>query len=296
MISVTALSSYQYCARKLYLERVLRLVTKEKAVMIRGSVYHGCLEDLNRLEESLVRGIVAGMQYPDVVARFIGVAGEIVSSQMQFWRGKIDAVGLDGHKLYPEVSFMLHTEARNRARDVFSFIELNGDVRGDALWEAWTPKRMPEQKISLDDLGLRGIIDCVLQFDGGSLVPIEYKTGKSPKGGVWPGHKVQVAAYAVMLERVFKTQVNYGIIRYLDDQRDEKVFVNPFLRDEVLSLVPQINSMLASDELPARCLSPAKCEACDFKARCHDDVFIKGRLALAVESKKTGIPLAKFFV
>ena len=38
-------------------------------------------------------------------------------------------------------------------------------------------------------------------------VPIELKTGKMPKEGVWPGHKVQIAAYSMLIEEKFKTEV-----------------------------------------------------------------------------------------
>ena len=49
---------------------------------------------------------------------------------------------------------------------------------------------------------------CQVEVRAESLLPIELKTGKSPKEGVWPGHRVQLSAYVMLLEDNFNMNIS----------------------------------------------------------------------------------------
>jgi len=46
---------------------------------------------------------------------------------------------------------------------------------------------------------LKGKIDRIEKFND-TAIPVELKTGKAPKGGVWESHMIQVASYMLLLE------------------------------------------------------------------------------------------------
>src|SRR4051794_36689979 len=67
-------------------------------------------------------------------------------------------------------------------------------------------------------LGLTGKVDCLRRRDG-SYLPYEHKRGKPAKAAdgsaeAWRSDRVQVAAYAVLLEEAFGQPVPEGRVRY----------------------------------------------------------------------------------
>ena len=56
-ISVTMLSSYLYCKRKLFLERVLGLFEPDKGALVKGSIRHKTYEEINKIEENIFKKI-----------------------------------------------------------------------------------------------------------------------------------------------------------------------------------------------------------------------------------------------
>src|SRR5580692_10357561 len=67
-------------------------------------------------------------------------------------------------------------------------------------------------------LGLIGKVDCLRRRDG-SYLPYEHKRGKPRRedGGTnsaWPSDRLQIIAYAVLLEEAFGQTVPEGRIRY----------------------------------------------------------------------------------
>ena len=56
-ISVSMLSAYLYCKRKLFLERVLGLFEPEKEALVKGTIRHETYDRVNRIEEKIVKSI-----------------------------------------------------------------------------------------------------------------------------------------------------------------------------------------------------------------------------------------------
>lgn len=157
-------------------------------------------------------------------------------------------------------------ESRQRAVNIFSFIKKK-NIYGDELWEALTPKIISELSIQSDDLGLRGIIDMIEVYPD-KKIPVELKTGSSPREGVWPGHKIQVAAYGMLMEGEFNQPVQEGYIVYLDANDRRKVPFNVFLKDEIKSLIQKVNAIKGSTEAPAILANSPKCRSCGLREKC----------------------------
>lgn len=268
MIPVTALSSYLYCQRKLFIEKVLKIrVEIPKEALIKGSIRHSVYENINKAQEELVKSITAkdwNFIFEIYKSKYIKILKKAIVNN----KHQLRAIEIPLTDFFRDTKPMIENEAEYRARNIFDFVKKTGFF-GDLLWENLTPKVKPEYRISSSSLGMRGIID-ELQVYEHFFVPVEYKTGKMPKEGVWPGHKIQVGAYALLLEETFGVQITKAVVRYLDTNTTRDVLINPFLKDEVKELINKVNSMLNSAEIPDFTDNENKCNACDLKDVCYD--------------------------
>jgi CRISPR-associated exonuclease Cas4 len=268
MIAVTLLSSYLYCARKLFIERVLGIWSPiPKEAMVKGSIRHSVYEGINLATEKIVRSINSkekGFVFEAFRQKYIKILKKAIVRN----KGKLKEIKIPLTDFFRQLKPMIEKEAGYRAGKVFGFVESTGFL-GDELWENLTPKVKPEYRISSEKLGVKGIID-ELEVYPEFFVPVELKTGKAPDEGVWPGHKIQVGAYAMLLEESFGVKVKTAVIRYLDTNATREVAINPFLRQEVEELVKKVNELLNSGKIPDFVDNENKCKACDLRDTCFD--------------------------
>ena len=268
MIPVTALSSYLYCRRKLFLEKVLGIrVEIPKEAIINGSIRHSVYESINHAQEELVKSITEkdwNTIYGLYKAKYI----RLLKKAIVYNKEQLKSIEIPLTKFFRDTKPLIENEAEYRAMKIFDFIERTGFL-GEELWDNLSPKVKPEYRISSRILGMRGIIDELEVYEN-FFVPVEFKTGKMPKEGVWPGHKIQVGAYALLLEETFNIQITKAVVRYLDTNTTRDVLINPFLKDEVKELVKKVNNLLNSTEIPDFTENENKCKACDLKDVCYD--------------------------
>ena len=119
-------------------------------------------------------------------------------------------------------------------------------------------------RIKSDILELSGMIDKVEKYKEG-LVPVEMKTGSMPKEGVWPGHRIQLAAYALLLEEKSGKEIKEGFVHYLDTNERRHIVMNPFLKDEVKELKNKVKELLSSTEHPEKTENEKKCLKCGIR-------------------------------
>jgi len=179
--------------------------------------------------------------------------------------------GVELSKVFEEIWPGLMKETLLRAGRLYDFIKAN-EVYGTDLWEMLEPKVKAEISINSKELGLKGKID-ELEFFKDGCVPVELKTGKCPEEGVWLNHKIQVAAYCMLVEKQFNCRVNSGIVYYLDYGVRRTVVMNSYLRSEVKELIQKIKLSLNSKEIP-RLKITNKCDNCELRQICHNKVSI----------------------
>ena len=280
MIAVSALSSYLYCPRKLFLERVLKLAKPPKAVLLKGTIRHEAHEKVNDIEESLVKTITKNQTLKDLQELYKNEYSEILRETIRKYKERLLALELDLSETFKEMWPFILNESKIRSLNVFSFSQKHG-VYGVELWEKLTPKIVSEFSLSSKKLGLRGRVDQIVVYED-EYTPYELKTGKVPEKGIWPGHKIQIGAYLLLLQEKVKKPIKEGFIRYLDNDDTRQVTMNPFLRDEILELVEKVNKLLNSDELPSFVDNENKCNACELK----DDCFNESKLKLLMINRK----------
>ena len=268
-ISVSMLSTYLFCSRKLFLQQVLELEEPPKESLILGSIRHEIFDYINKTEEKIVSSIIEKTQHENLIEiyknNYIQKTREVIIKN----KPRIREVSLDIIEAFRRTWPSILEEANTRAKNIFDFITKN-NIYGKELWEKLTPKIVSEFKIDSDSLQLKGIIDR-LEIHENNYLPIEFKTGKMPKEGVWPGHRIQVAAYALLLEEKFKTNINHGIINYLDSKETRRVTINPFMKDEIKTLVEEIQKLIKNKEIPGYCDNKNKCFNCGLKDTCYNE-------------------------
>ncbi len=159
-------------------------------------------------------------------------------------------------------------EATDRALRITPLLQKG--LSGEELWHALTPKVKTEYSIQSKKLGLKGRIDRLELYDT-RLLPVELKSGNPPQEGVWDGHRIQVAAYALMLEDIFSTIVPEAIVQYVDYNLRRQVVLNPFMKDNIIETTAKVMNCLETKELPEGC-GRENCQACAHK------VFVQSQL------------------
>src|SRR3989338_2266437 len=248
MLSVTHLSSYMYCPRKLYLQRVLGLYEPIKEALVKGTIRHKVYENINLADQELVKSIKKLIELEELKGKYHQRYREILLDVIKEHKDELKKFDLKPEDLFKNVWPLILAESETRANTIHNFITKH-NIFGDELWAKLIPKIESELRIESEKLGLKGVIDQIEIYESG-FVPIELKTGKSPNEGVWPGHRIQLVAYALLMEDKFNTEIKEGFVHYLDSKERRHITINPFMKIEIKELVSKVNGLLSSEEIP----------------------------------------------
>lgn len=268
LISVTSLSAYDYCSRKLYLERVLRLREPPKEPIVLGTIRHGVVDFINKQEEHIVRSISKEDSEENIRDKYQNFYLRFLKKAIVDHKYELSEVGLNQLEAYKKIKELVLDESSIRVENLLNFIRKN-KLYGDELWDKLTPKIESEFYVESEKLGLKGIIDNIEKYED-ILIPIELKTGSAPREGVWPGHQLQLGAYLLMLSEAAGKDIDKGYIRYLDISENRPIVMNPFLKMKIEELVKKVNDCLSGRELPDFCGSENKCKSCGLRNICYD--------------------------
>jgi len=274
-ISVSLLASYLYCPRKIYLERVLGFFELPKKALVIGTIKHGIFDEINKKDEGIVTNITEKTSLEELQEIYKNAYSKIHRDVIIKNKEKLKELELNIQDIFKKTWPLILNEAQNRSLNVFNFIQTHM-VFGRELWEKLTPKIHSEFKIKSETLGLNGIIDQLEIYEKG-YVPIELKSGKAPKEDAWPNHKIQVAAYAMLLEEKFNTEVKEGFIHYLDVNEKRHIPINVFLKEETNELKNKVKALLESADIPDFCGNENKCNACGLRETCFDEKKLEKR-------------------
>lgn len=263
MLSVTTLADYLYCPRKIYLRYVLKFVPVARGPVVKGKIKHDVFDSINKTEENLILNIKPpDMSNLDIIYK--QVYRDLLAKSISKFEGDIKKADLDKEDVFNDSLRKFLDEASYRARTLFEIIQRTG-LFGKDLLNALPVKHESELFLSSSRLQLRGIIDRVEIMED-NYIPVELKTGSMPKGGVWPGHRIQLASYILLLGEKFKS--DHGFIEYLDHNVRRKIVMNPFLENEVKDIISKVFNVLESDSVPEVCKNLNKCKACNFRNKC----------------------------
>ncbi|MBI2549991.1 PD-(D/E)XK nuclease family protein [Candidatus Woesearchaeota archaeon] len=250
MISVTDLTSYMYCPRLLFQQKVLGYEEKLNPAMVLGGIRHKFYDLTNKYEEALV------VHLPETSREIIleaysksyqNLLRHVVASHSN----SLALFDIAPEEVVAKLQPIAAAEAGERAENVYSFAA-KSSVFGKELWQMLSPKILSELKVKSPMLRLKGTVDRV-EIHPNTILPIELKTGKMPSDGVWPSHRVQAAAYMMLLQEKFNTAVTKAVVRYLDHNSSKTVVLNPYMELEVKELTEKVVRLLQGNTEPKPC-------------------------------------------
>jgi CRISPR-associated exonuclease Cas4 len=114
---------------------------------------------------------------------------------------------------------------------------------------------------------ISGRPDELRRLPDGRLVPIEFKSRSTPRNGVPRSHRVQVAAYCLLVEETTGRAPPYGVVRY-GDGGEARVRWDPTVRAELLNLRSELDRPYRGEATPsvARCSHCPWHDVCDVRA------------------------------
>ncbi len=173
--------------------------------------------------------------------------------------------------LYCERLFYLEEVEEIRVADaaVYAGRELHESLVGDedaasGCWE--------ELELASPLLGIIGKVDCLKRRDG-QVVPYEHKRGRCRRNAdqeptAWPTDRMQVVAYAMMLEEANGRAVPEARVRYHADGVTVRVKVDEAARAEVTAAIARACELRKSVERPPVTDNEKLCRRCSLAPVC----------------------------
>jgi len=252
IIAVTLLSEYQYCPRKVYYSRVLRIKVEPTQALVKGKLRHKIEEEISIRSNFLITTINRGeldFIYELFRKDYLSLIKRTIINNMKL----IKNVALDIEELTNDFIKTFSDMAKQVSESIHEII-LKHKVLGKDILKYIETEQTAESFIESKELQLRGIIDAI-EFIDDKVIPVELKTGSMPKQGVWPSHKLQVGCYILLCREKYEDKkVDYGIVRYLDFGEEREINMNPYLREEIFAVRDKVIELLQSNNIPERFL------------------------------------------
>ena len=123
--------------------------------------------------------------------------------------------------------------------------------------------------LSSEKLGLSGRVDLVLEAPDGAIGQawiVDYKLSKQ----VAQNWKLQLAAYALLLEEQWEVKVNQGFVYLIPLRRAEPISLTTRLKHRAEATLAQMQQIEYLEWMPEPPKSRAKCRDCEFRRFCND--------------------------
>jgi len=91
------------------------------------------------------------------------------------------------------------------------------------------------------------------------FVQVDYKQTRSLNGRPWLNHKIQLAAYALLLEDKFNTVVRRGYLYYVPEERVLEVVFTQGMKRHMRRVIRNVEEMLKEERLPPARVGRSKC-------------------------------------
>lgn len=157
---------------------------------------------------------------------------------------KMDA-GRDAHE----------SEERRARRRTLSKYELDNS----------TGERLFNVSVLSESLGITGTVDELVITED-NIYPVDYKLAKR----VSPNHRLQVAAYAMILEEMYDAQIERGFIYLILNRKTIDIEISPKLREHVYAIISEIEYIISNEQMPHPTLQQTRCINCEFRRFCND--------------------------
>lgn len=135
-------------------------------------------------------------------------------------------------------------------------------------------ERVADLRLVNEELGLRGRLDLAIATpdratEGATAVVVDYKFSEEAPAAHF---KLQLAAYALLLEAAWGLPAPVGYLYRIPLRRADPVPITPVLRRRVTATVAAIRAAIGREQMPAAPASRRPCVTCEFRRFCNDVV------------------------
>lgn len=128
--------------------------------------------------------------------------------------------------------------------------------------------------LASDKLGLRGRVDMVIKTNDNptktwELIPVDYKLSRREAGAHF---KMQLLAYALLLEEHYNLPVQRGFLYAIPKRRATEVKFTTRLRNRLTKSLTTMTDLVQREQMPEPTAQRAKCITCEFRRFCNDVV------------------------
>jgi len=127
-------------------------------------------------------------------------------------------------------------------------------------------ERLFEVRLTSGALGLTGRLDEMLIDSNGSRIPVDYKMTRS----VGSQHRIQISAYAMLIEAIFKVPVSRGYIYLIPTRTRHEIIITTALRERVNQILHELKAMVERENFPDPPKNRSICSDCEFRRFCND--------------------------
>lgn len=257
LLSVTDLSSYLYCPRKFFMQKIKGIRKPPTKVMVEGQIRHNVVELFSNNEAELV-GSLKPMESKDISLAYLSMLNDIIRRTFLFKSDIMKKFSIDLKEMKDNIVVGLNEDILLRSNAVEQGMKQG--FSGYSLWENLEPKYISEYSIISERLGLKGKIDRVMMSKD-KIIPFELKTRAVDR--IYESDELQLTAYAMLLEEQFKKPIPEGIL----EAGNKKHFIpiQEKMRNKVLQLINEITFLTSAPNLPSNF---SKCQKCDYKEEC----------------------------
>jgi CRISPR/Cas system-associated exonuclease Cas4 (RecB family) len=204
IIPVTLLSEYQYCPRKIYYSKVLKIRVEPNEALVKGKIRHKIEEEASIRFDFIITKVSRG-DFDFIFNLFRENYLELVRRTIVNNIKTMQKINLDVQTITNEFIETFTALAKQVAESIHEIV-IEHKVLGKDILQHIKTEQTAEMFIESENLMLRGIIDSV-EFTDENVVPIELKTGSMPRQGVWPSHKLQVGCYMLLCQEHYENKI-----------------------------------------------------------------------------------------
>lgn len=126
--------------------------------------------------------------------------------------------------------------------------------------------RQFDMLLQSERLGLTGLLDEVIVTAEGKFFPVDYKLAKHAS----PNHRLQLAAYGLLLEDGGAPLVETGYIYLIGQRKAMVVNLTGKLKQAVIEQLNALRHMIEREQMPEPTSVRARCSSCEFRRFCND--------------------------
>jgi len=261
MVQVSSLNQYSFCPRIIYLSKILKLKPEFSPERSRGLISHAIRRELSMRQSKLLGKI---RDVNDLNSTLVEELDRILEDAPHIYKGFLGEV--EYNRYLPEIRSEILHEIGIMGTKLRFMVEEIGFERALMTIIPWKV----EYTVRSKKLRLSGRIDKVMRNP--SYTPVEIKTSSVPDG-IWAGDRLQICAYAMLLEDRFnlKEPIPFGFVEYTRAQERRPVMTTEELRRKVLETRDEIIDIFNGD-IPEICPhgNGKKCRSCCYKGQCYD--------------------------